>query len=78
MQPNVKKPAENTVAEEMLRRMKEAKIETLYDRYQAQQPQCGFGLVGLCCRHCNMGPCNVDPFGRGPQKGICGADANTI
>ena len=25
-----------------------------------------------------MGPCNVDPFGRGPQKGVCGADANTI
>lgn len=78
MQPKTPKPAENTVAEEMLRRMKEAKVETLYDRYQAQQPQCGFGLVGLCCRHCNMGPCNVDPFGRGPQRGICGADANTI
>ncbi len=67
-----------SVAEQMLGRMKEAGVESLYDRYEAQQPQCGFGLVGLCCRHCNMGPCNVDPFGKGPQKGICGADANTI
>lgn len=78
MQPKNKNQAENKLAKEMLKRMKEGGVESIYDRYEAQQPQCGFGLVGLCCRHCNMGPCNVDPFGRGPQKGICGADANTI
>ena len=63
---------------DLLKRMKETGIESSFDRYDAQQPQCGYGKIGLCCRHCQMGPCNVDPFGRGPQKGVCGADANTI
>jgi len=53
-------------------------LETTWDRYEAQVPQCGFGKSGLCCRHCNMGPCNIDPFGDGPQTGVCGADADTI
>ena len=53
-------------------------IETAFDRYQTQQPQCGFGSLGLCCRICWKGPCRIDPFGTGPQKGICGADAHTI
>jgi len=52
--------------------------ETAWDRYQAQQPQCGFGELGVCCRNCNMGPCRIDPFGDGPQKGVCGADADII
>ncbi len=63
---------------DLLKKMKESGIETSFDRYDAQQPQCGYGKIGLCCRHCQMGPCNVDPFGRGPQRGVCGADANTI
>ncbi|MDR4504056.1 MAG: anaerobic carbon-monoxide dehydrogenase catalytic subunit [Candidatus Scalindua sp.] len=63
---------------ELLKKMEDEGIESSYDRYDAQQPQCGFGKIGLCCRHCQMGPCNVDPFGRGPKKGVCGADANTI
>lgn len=53
-------------------------IETAWDRYEKQQPQCGFGLLGLCCRHCNMGPCRIDPFGGEPQQGVCGATADTI
>ena len=63
---------------QLLKKMDEHGIESSYDRYDAQQPQCGYGKIGLCCRHCQMGPCNVDPFGRGPKKGVCGADANTI
>ena len=58
---------------DLLKRMKESGIESSFDRYDAQQPQCGYGKIGLCCRHCQMGPCNVDPFGKGPQKGVCGA-----
>jgi carbon-monoxide dehydrogenase catalytic subunit len=34
--------------------------------------------MGLSCRICNMGPCRVDPFGEGPQVGVCGADADII
>ncbi|GAB6173120.1 anaerobic carbon-monoxide dehydrogenase catalytic subunit [Paradesulfitobacterium aromaticivorans] len=53
-------------------------IETVWDRYEAQQPQCGFGTLGICCRHCIQGPCRIDPFGQGPTRGICGATADVI
>ena len=53
-------------------------VETVWDRYDAQQPQCGFGTLGVCCRHCVQGPCRIDPFGNGPKAGICGATAETI
>ncbi|MEP9412130.1 MAG: anaerobic carbon-monoxide dehydrogenase catalytic subunit [Candidatus Brocadia sp.] len=69
---------QKAVDQVMLDRMKEMKVETMYDRYQAQLPQCGYGSLALCCRHCNYGPCNIDPFGKGPKRGICGADANTF
>lgn len=52
--------------------------ELAWDRFKEQEPQCGFGLLGICCRNCNMGPCRIDPFGNGPDKGVCGADADTI
>jgi len=65
-------------AAEMLPLAKKEGIETVWDRYQAMQPQCGFGQLGVCCRICWKGPCRVDPFGDGPQRGICGADADTI
>ncbi len=53
-------------------------VETVWDRHQAQQPQCGYCDMGLSCRICAMGPCRVDPFGEGPQRGVCGADADII
>jgi carbon-monoxide dehydrogenase catalytic subunit len=53
-------------------------VQTVWDRYEAQQPQCGFGELGVCCRHCMQGPCRIDPFGEGPDRGICGATADTI
>jgi carbon-monoxide dehydrogenase catalytic subunit len=53
-------------------------VETVWDRFEAQQPQCGFGQLGLCCTNCTMGPCRIDPFGEGPSKGVCGATAATI
>jgi len=59
-------------------RAKQENIETVWDRHQAQQPQCGFCDMGLSCRICIMGPCRVDPFGEGPQTGVCGADADII
>ncbi len=62
----------------MLKKAEEENIQTVWDRYQQQLPQCSYGLLGICCRNCNMGPCRIDPFGEGPQKGICGADADII
>lgn len=63
---------------EVLANHKGGKVETVWDRYEAQQPQCGFGELGVCCRHCMQGPCRIDPFGEGPGRGICGATADTI
>src|SRR3989338_6783873 len=62
----------------VLEKAKKAGIETVWDRFEAQAPQCGFGMLGICCRMCNMGPCRIDPFGQGPQAGACGATADTI
>jgi carbon-monoxide dehydrogenase catalytic subunit len=53
-------------------------IDTIWDRYEAQLPQCNFGSLGVCCRMCLQGPCRIDPFGEGATKGICGATADTI
>jgi len=68
----------NQDAREMIYRAAEEGIETLWDRLAAQDPQCGYCAMGVSCRNCAMGPCRVDPFGEGPQKGVCGADADII
>ncbi len=65
-------------AQEMIRRAHLEGIDTVWERLAAQQPQCGYCSLGVSCRNCAMGPCRIDPFGEGPQKGVCGADADTI
>jgi len=60
---------------EMLLRMQEIGCDTAFDRFDTQKPQCGFGMAGVCCRICMMGPCKVTP--KSP-KGVCGADADLI
>ena len=62
----------------MLRKAYRDQVETVWDRYEAQQPHCGFCELGLSCRNCIMGPCRIDPFGEGPQQGVCGADTDII
>ncbi len=68
----------DTASQIMLREAERQGIDTAWDRLEAQQPQCGFGELGLCCRNCNMGPCRIDPFGEGPDQGVCGATADII
>ena len=68
----------DSAAQQMISRAQEDGIDLAWDRYEEMQPQCGFGQLGICCRICHMGPCRVDPFGGGPQEGVCGADANAI
>lgn len=53
-------------------------IKTVWDRYEAMNPQCGYGDTGLCCRHCLQGPCRINPFGDEPRIGICGATADVM
>jgi carbon-monoxide dehydrogenase catalytic subunit len=63
----------------MLRIAQKQERETAWERFEKQLPQCGYGELGLCCRHCNMGPCRIDPFDEtGPKKGVCGATADTL
>jgi anaerobic carbon-monoxide dehydrogenase catalytic subunit len=65
-------------ARDMLDRARQEGITTVWDRLRAQQPQCGFCSLGVSCTNCSMGPCRIDPFGDGPQRGVCGADADII
>jgi anaerobic carbon-monoxide dehydrogenase catalytic subunit len=65
-------------ARDMLDRARQEGITTVWDRLRAQQPQCGFCSLGVSCTNCSMGPCRIDPFGEGPQRGVCGADADII
>jgi len=66
-------------SEKIIEIAKKNDIETAWDRYEKQQPNCGFELLGVCCRMCNLGPCRIDPFGGGgAQYGVCGADADII
>ncbi|MCM8757567.1 MAG: anaerobic carbon-monoxide dehydrogenase catalytic subunit [Candidatus Omnitrophica bacterium] len=65
-------------SKEILDLARKENIQTIWERYQLQQPQCGFGLLGLCCTNCNLGPCRIDPFGEGAEFGACGADRDTI
>lgn len=68
----------NPDAQRMIEVARDRGIDTVWDRLAAQQPQCGYCALGLSCRNCAMGPCRIDPFGEGPQKGVCGADADVI
>jgi carbon-monoxide dehydrogenase catalytic subunit len=63
---------------QMIDAAREQGIQLTWDRYQKQLPQCGFGELGLCCRHCLQGPCRIDPLGDGPTAGVCGAGADTM
>jgi len=56
----------------------EAGIQTVWDRLELQKAQCRFGKQGLCCRNCFMGPCRVNPDGKGAAVGVCGAGVDTI
>jgi len=62
----------------ILRKAHQEQFETVWDRFDAQAPHCGFGELGTCCRNCMQGPCRIDPFGEGATLGACGASGDTI
>jgi len=70
-----KKRSSDKAAQEMIERMAKAGQQNAWDRLEAQQPQCGFGKQGICCRICTMGPCRVT---KKAPLGVCGADVDTI
>lgn len=62
-------------AEAMMERAGECEIGTAFDRHVTQGKRCAFGVKGICCRICEMGPCRISP--RNP-RGVCGANEDTI
>ncbi len=76
--PSKQDVIENTpdpAVRELLIHAEEAGLETAFDRFDQQKPQCSFGMAGVCCKICHMGPCRITP--KSP-RGICGADADLI
>lgn len=72
---NVIEQTPDLAIREMLLRTERLGIDTTFDRFDKQKPQCSFGLAGVCCKICNMGPCKITA--KSP-KGVCGADADLI
>ena len=53
-------------------------VKTAYHRVEARgMSACLFGSGGACCRHCNMGPCQIID-GVDDMIGVCGATAETV
>ncbi|MCL5238782.1 MAG: anaerobic carbon-monoxide dehydrogenase catalytic subunit [Nitrospirae bacterium] len=50
-------------------------MSTVFERFEAQQPQCGFCKKGLSCQLCSDGPCRISA--RAPA-GVCGATGDVI
>jgi carbon-monoxide dehydrogenase catalytic subunit len=71
--------ADATVSE-LLKKAQDSSISTVFDRFEAMQPQCKFGQNGICCKICSMGPCRVPPAKEGQKRkrGVCGATDTTI
>lgn len=41
-------------------------------------PACGYGLLGLCCSVCLLGPCRLSPFEEDSEKGLCGDSSDLM
>lgn len=53
-------------------------VRTAYHRYADRgMSACLFGSGGVCCRNCNMGPCQIID-GVKEMVGVCGATADTV
>ncbi|MFQ6079640.1 MAG: hypothetical protein ACE5NJ_10975 [Thermodesulfobacteriota bacterium] len=65
------------ISQDLLRFATDMKVKLTWDRYERIQPQDGFLRLGLSCPFgCLQGPCRIDPFGRGPDRGVCGLDGD--
>ena len=63
-------------AKPVLELMMREGMETVWDRFEMQQPTCKYCEAGTSCSRCTMGPCRVIPPHR--IRGVCGADADLI
>lgn len=65
----------NPAVKELIEKIAADGHETYLDRFASQQPQCGYGLKGTCCRMCQWGPCRITA--KSP-RGICGRSQDEI
>ena len=66
-------------AQKMIEKARRDGVETVWDRFEQQQPGCKFCELGLTCKNCNMGPCRISLKENGKmQRGVCGADGDVI
>jgi carbon-monoxide dehydrogenase catalytic subunit len=76
--PSKKDVLENTPDSgvvDMINHLNDMGCDTCFDRFDAQKPHCVYGLTGICCKACHMGPCQIMPKA---TKGTCGADEHVI
>jgi anaerobic carbon-monoxide dehydrogenase catalytic subunit len=74
-----KKVEERTIdanSKAVLRKAMLEGVETVWDRFEKQQPQCKFCSTGVSCQRCSMGPCRL--MGGDRTRGVCGADADLM
>jgi carbon-monoxide dehydrogenase catalytic subunit len=79
-QENVEKKVEerttDTESKAVLKKTMLEGVETVWDRFEKQQPQCKFCSTGVSCQRCSMGPCRL--MGGDRTRGVCGADADLM
>ncbi len=63
-------------SQDVLRKTMKEGTDTVWDRYERQQPPCKFCTEGISCQRCSMGPCRL--MGGDRIRGVCGADADTM
>ncbi|MGQ9694268.1 MAG: hypothetical protein ACUVWV_05940 [Thermodesulfobacteriota bacterium] len=67
------------LSQELLKSAFQRGLNLSWDRLEKLQPQDGFLRLGLSCPFgCMHGPCRIDPFGRGADKGLCGLDRDQM
>jgi len=64
------------INKELIEKAKKDKVKLVFDRFEEQQPQCDFGLTGVCCKNCFQGPCRIIPGKQ--ERGVCGANVDVI
>lgn len=51
---------------------------TVDERKAPNRIACGYGLLGLCCSACLLGPCRLTPFDETPIRSLCERDRDRM
>ena len=74
----IQKKTSDSAIEHFLPKAAEEEISLVWDRFEAQLPECGFCETGLSCRDCLQGPCISHPFRDSNKLGVCGKDKDLL